>query len=347
MAKEVKRTRLQSIKEGRYKHNKFLYFAQNLSIYFSSKFLPSSSPLKRWHRLSNEDKRRILKRVNYYNKLDEAVAIPEEERTVLKNFKRPKKKNKGQKRRGGSITTYFFDTFRITKFFPKHLHIASRFGDVTEVPPVPALVKSRPIHEDHRNSVILKLNQIRHFLFIDDPIPFEDKEDMLVGRAVVKLEKRRKFFEMYFDHPLCNIGNTGVGTGVPAHWNIGRLTIPEHLKYKFVLCIEGVDVATNLKWVMSSNSIAVMPEPEFETWFMEGKLIPDYHYIKIEKDYSDLEKKLQYYMAHPEEAKAIIAHAHEYIEQFKNKKHEELISVMVMERYFEKTGQINPSINYK
>ncbi len=268
---------------------------------------------------------------------------------MLKDFRRPRKKikKKGQKRRGGSVTTYFFDAFRVARFFKKHLYIASRFGDVTDVPPIPALVKSRPIHGDNRNSVVLKLNHIRHFLFIDDPVPFEEKEDMLVGRAVVHTEKRRKFFEMYFGHPLCNIGNTGVGKKVPTEWNIGRLTIPEHLKYKFVLCIEGVDVATNLKWVMSSNSIAVMPEPEFETWFMEGKLIPNYHYIKIAKDYSDLEERLQYYTEHPDEAQAIIEHAHEYIEQFKNSKHEELIGAMVLEQYFEKTGQLDYTIKYE
>ena len=53
------------------------------------------------------------------------------------------------------------------------------------------------------------------------------------------------------------------------------------------MCVEGVDVATNLKWVMSSNSIAVMPKPEIESWFMEKTLIPDFHYIEIKKDYSE------------------------------------------------------------
>ena len=69
------------------------------------------------------------------------------------------------------------------------------------------------------------------------------------------------------------------------------------------MALEGNDVASNLKWVMSSNSIAVMPRPTCETWFMEGKLIPNYHYIEIKPDYSDLPEKLQYYIDHPEEAK--------------------------------------------
>ncbi len=118
------------------------------------------------------------------------------------------------------------------------------------------------------------------------------------------------------------------------------MTIKEQLEYKFILAIEGYDVASNLKWVMSSNSIAVMPRPTCETWFMEGTLIPNYHYIEIKPDFSDLEERLQYYMAHTDEAQAIIEHAHEYIEQFKNKKREQLISLLVLEKYFKMTEQL-------
>ena len=62
------------------------------------------------------------------------------------------------------------------------------------------------------------------------------------------------------------------------------------------MALEGIDVASNLKWVMSSNSIAVMPRPTCETWFMEGTLIPDYHYIEIKPDFSDLEERLNQYI---------------------------------------------------
>ena len=67
--------------------------------------------------------------------------------------------------------------------------------------------------------------------------------------------------------------------------------------------MEGNDVASNLKWVMSSNSIAVMPKPKYETWFMEGLLIPDQHYILIKDDYSDLETRLKFFLDHPQKAK--------------------------------------------
>ena len=91
---------------------------------------------------------------------------------------------------------------------------------------------------------------------------------------------------------------------------------------------------------MSSNSIAVMPKPTCETWFMEGRLIPDYHYIQIKEDYSDLIEKISYYENHPQEAKAIVEHAHEWVSQFRDEKKEDLISLMVLEKYFRLSGQM-------
>jgi hypothetical protein len=113
----------------------------------------------------------------------------------------------------------------------------------------------------------------------------------------------------------------------------------DHLYYRYIMSLEGNDVASNLKWVMSSNSVAVMPRPTCETWYMEARLIPNYHYVEIASDYHDLIDRINYYEAHPEEAKAIIQHAHEWVAQFQNKKREDLISLMVLDKYFQKTGQ--------
>ena len=57
-------------------------------------------------------------------------------------------------------------------------------------------------------------------------------------------------------------------------------------------------------------------------------------YIEVKPDFSDLEEKMDYYTAHPDEAQAIINHAHEYVEQFKDKQREDIISLMVLDKYF-------------
>ena len=78
------------------------------------------------------------------------------------------------------------------------------------------------------------------------------------------------------------------------------------------------DTATSIKWVMSSNSICVMPKPKYETWFMEGKLEAGVHYIEVNDNFSNAEEKINYYSMHTEEALQIIKNANAYVDQFKD-----------------------------
>jgi hypothetical protein len=92
----------------------------------------------------------------------------------------------------------------------------------------------------------------------------------MIGRAAVHQEHRKRFYEKYFNNPLCDLGQ--VNKNGNQEWIKPKISIGEHLKSKFILSLEGNDVATNLKWIMSSNSIAVSPPLKMETWYMEGTL---------------------------------------------------------------------------
>ena len=70
---------------------------------------------------------------------------------------------------------------------------------------------------------------------------------------------------------------------------------------------------------------------------MEGLLIPDFHYILIKDDYSDLESKLRYYIENPKKALDIIKNANAHVAQFKDAMTEDIISLVVLKKYFEKT----------
>jgi hypothetical protein len=310
----------------KHKNNKFLYYIVNFGrqIFSSKYFLPGID--KKMAALKKYDTDYIRKRINYYNKLEENISLSDYVQR-LENFKM-RKKNK----------TYFFDTYEYSRYFNPDLRMDFKFGDVTFVPEEPAIVKSRPIKSDNSNSVILNLDKVRHFTFLNDKRDFLQKKDMLVSRNEVNQAHRIKFLEMYINHPLCNIGKVNNDDKYP-HLVKGRLTFEEQLENKFILCLEGNDVASNLKWVMSSHSLAVMPLPKYETWFMEGTLIPDYHYMLIKDDYSDLEERMKYYMSHPKEALEIIKNANQYIEQFRIRQREDLLSLLVLEKYFYKTNQ--------
>lgn len=199
-------------------------------------------------------------------------------------------------------------------------------------------VKSRPVSNDTpTRSVLMCLDSFRHFDFITDTIPYRDKRSIAVFRAVVRNQPWcTAFLKLYHNHPLCDAGQVNDDAYVTNRDFIkDYMSVNDQLDYKFIVTIEGNDVATSLKWVMSSNSIAVMPAPRIESWFMEGSLRGDYHYIEVRPDYTDLPEKIQYYIDHPDEAEAIIRHAYEYVDQFRNKRRELLLGRMVAERYFE------------
>lgn len=283
---------------------------------------------KKLKTLKKFDQNYVFDRVNYYNKLKTGKALSDAP-MALKDFKVRDQKS-----------AYFFDTHQYTRFFSKNMKCNFLFGDITYIPNFPSLLKSRPIEGDNSNSVLLNLNKIRHFNFIQDVRDFSEKKNKLVWRGHVYDRKpsRIKFLEKYANHPLCNVGYTN-DWKKNTDWAKGKMTIEEQLEYKFILCIEGIDVASNLKWVMSSNSLPVMPKPRFETWFMEGTLIPGVHYVQIKNDFSDLEAQMNYYISNPSEALKIIQNGHDFVDQFKNREREDLISLMVLDKYFQKTNK--------
>lgn len=240
---------------------------------------------------------------------------------------------------------YALDTLRYARWFPGMMKLQLLPGDITFVPSSPCIVKSRPIAPPDNplavaNSVLLKLDRVRHFIFVKDKIPFRHKLDKALFRGKVGgKEARRQLMMRFLGNPKVNVGDVSRKPEIP-EWYRPKMTIGEQLRYKFILAIEGNDVASNLKWIMSSNSVAVMPRPTYETWFMEGTLIPGYHYIEIKPDYSDLEEKINYYTRHPEEAEAIIKNANRYVDSFRNKATERAISLLVLRKYFESTGQL-------
>ncbi|WP_020531648.1 glycosyl transferase family 90 [Flexithrix dorotheae] len=305
----------------------FLYYTKS----FGFNALPVFFFKWNYHRLINYgrecDQQELQYRLNYYFKQNKNFEIPEAAQAI-KNFKKT------------NSTTYFLDLKEFLHYFTADTRFAYQFGDETHINPYPTLFKARPITGDNANSVLFKLNKRRHFKWVNDPYSYGEKKDILVWRGGAYHELRRSFVEKFWNHPLCNVGQTNKPKeNVP--WQKDFLSIKAQLQYKFIFCPEGNDVATNLKWVMSSNSLCLMPKPKFETWFMEGTLKPNEHYVEIKNDYSDLEDKIIYYSRHHEEANRIIKNANNYTNRFKNKNMEDLLCLKVLEKYAFQSGQIN------
>lgn len=237
---------------------------------------------------------------------------------------------------------YIHDSEEVRRYFAPDLRWRLVPGDNVAVFDVPSITKSRPVGAGSANDVLLKLNKVRHFIFLKDRKRWEDKKPMAIFRGRVANKKERKeFVRMYAGHELVDAGCVDRPSDLPERCYVDKISLYAHFDYKFIVCLEGNDVASNLKWVMNSNSIAVMPRPRNETWFMEGRLEPGVHYVEIRDDYTDLEDRLRYYMSHPEEAQMILDNAHRWTAQFKDKKTERLVSLGVMQNYLVNTGQLD------
>ena len=239
--------------------------------------------------------------------------------------------------------TYYLDAMAYARYFNPQLKWKLLHGDITYVPELPTILKSRPLGDNTQNSVLLNLDKVRHFLFVNDQKPWREKKHIAIFRGDLGiLKENRNIFMRQFANGQSKLVDAASTNRWEKHpeWQQEKLTIGEHLDYQFIMSLEGNDVASNLKWVMSSNSIAVTPKLTCETWFMEGTLKANYHYIEVKDDFSDLEERLTYYIEHPEEAEAIIQHAHEYVAQFQDQVRERLISLLVLQKYFDITNKL-------
>lgn len=119
----------------------------------------------------------------------------------------------------------------------------------------------------------------------------------------------------------------------------GYVSISFFLKHKYLISVEGNDKDSGLQWKLNSNSLVMMPKPKFVTWLMETRLVPDYHYVLLQDDFSNLEEKINYYEKNRGEAQKIIKQANEYMAQFQDRKYEEALEEEVVNRYFQITKQ--------
>lgn len=269
----------------------------------------------------------LARRLNYYNKLTHA-RLPDGLASTVASI--PMRSSR-----------YYYDLKEHARYFPRRFRLDHLFGDITLVPTVPAIVKSRPIGGANENSVLMKLDKFRHFRLHHDPVAFGDKLPKAVWRGGGNNAKRIELVNRFHDSPLCDIGLTSYDASDKRSKPF--LTPVEQMGFRYIVSVEGVDVATNLKWVMASNSLCMMPAPVYETWFMEGLLEPGVHYVQLRPDCADLEDKIRYYEDNRNEAEAIVRQANAHVAQFVDERRERLLSLLVLAKYFAVTGQYTPA----
>ena len=276
--------------------------------------------------LSELDRIRLMKRVNYYLRGNDQFQLPDDA-PPFKLFE------------AGS-SSYRCDLSNILKFFPGKSQILYRFGDSTEPVTIPTLVKARQISKDSDKSVLMRFDSYRHYVWYSDSLPFNDKIDKVVWRGGLNAKPQRiSLIKSWQGHHLCDLEVVS-GDLTPKIKQKLYLSPQQQLNYKFILSIEGNDVATNLKWILASNSLCVMPRPTKESWFMEGLLRPWEHFVPVLPDFSDLGDIIQTCLREPLLCKQIIRNANSWCKDFMDLRLETAIGVEVMKKYFMLSGQL-------
>ncbi|MEP6564219.1 MAG: glycosyl transferase family 90 [Mesorhizobium sp.] len=304
---------------------KVFYYARNVVRDVAPQALFRSRLAGRLRQASLSDGS-VRERLDYYNKLQHAF-VPSPDAVPIRRLPfRP--------------SMYYYDLKEFARYFDPGLLIDLEFGDVIEVPKVPSIVKDRPIQDDNSNAVLMKLDKFRHFNMPADTMRFADKRPTVVWRGDLNNPIRTLFLEAVRDLPFCDVGSPKPTAA--AEYRKPYLSIEQQRHYRYIVSLEGNDVATNLKWIMSSNSLCLMPPPTYETWFAEEQILANVHYVPLAPDFADLAEKMRYFEQHPAEAERIIAAANAYCRKFCNEQAEQAISLLVLYKYFVLSGQVEP-----
>lgn len=208
------------------------------------------------------------------------------------------------------------------KDLQRYLNISNRHfwcvcGDQAYTGPnFPLLVKIRDTHNPKSKGIIANLNSSRHWdmchTAAKQDVPWEKKKNTLVWRGTttsidvinpLSPYNRVDFVKDYFYK--YNVGFNVISNDSFKKYVKNSLSVGDFLKHKFIAVIDGNDKSSSLNWVLSSGSVPIMPKPRYHSWLCEPWLEPGVHYVEVERDFSDLDKKIGWCLANDEECQKI------------------------------------------
>lgn len=308
--------------------------------------------------LGNVNKKIIISRKNHLL-FDDTILLNEEnqsnpdmEKQLKKYYDKYVRVNKYFNQKYINVLCYYRDLYNYLNNYKKETNSNSieyvfLFGDSTKHKDIPCLIKAKTISNTSDDySVLLNLNSDRHIGMLKTianlDIPFHDKKNIVLWRGtdtaynnndarnkvILKYQNSgNKNFDIKFTKIIYNrdLGNYKIAE---------KMSIGDMLQYKFLLSLEGNDVATNLKWILLSNSVALMPKPTKCSWFMEDMLIPFTHYVPLNEDCSNLEEMYKWCMNNLDKCNKISQNASNYVKKFLDEDNEKYITTEVLKGYF-------------
>lgn len=221
-----------------------------------------------------------------------------------------------------------------------------RIGDHNQKATTKGIIAKTRIVSD-RSVTLLNVTPYRHWGNVNkvknSDIPYNQKKNMIVWRGATTGSKkitatRYDFVSKYFDdNQIMNVGFSLIVQNMESYSDLlkDRMTLEEQLQYKFLVSLEGNDVASGLKWMLYSNSVVMMVKPAICSWAMEDQLEPFVHYLPLKDDFSNLEEIYQWAISNEDACIAIANNATKFIEKFLDLRRGILIECEVMRRYLD------------
>lgn len=92
------------------------------------------------------------------------------------------------------------------------------------------------------------------------------------------------------------------------------LSMSDHCKYQYLIHTEGTTYSGRLKYLLACNSVTIIHKMEWQQHFhhLLQPSGPDQNYVQVERDWSDLEEKINHLNANPDLREKVAANSKKF-----------------------------------
>ncbi|MAE87358.1 MAG: hypothetical protein CMB80_31785, partial [Flammeovirgaceae bacterium] len=210
------------------------------------------------------------------------------------------------------------------------------YGEHRSTEIFPVIRKARKITDKY--GILYDLRSLRYnspcYTVMKNDIDWSEKNNDVIWRGATTGEQlvRETFVQNY--HTKYNVGfSTSKQKPHLADLVKERISIADQLKSKFIVSLQGNDLASNIRWVLYSNSVPIMPKPKWTSWTMETKLEPNVHYLELNDDLSNLDELLAWASKNDKECQQIALNGKSYAAQFLDRDYDTRLRLRLLEEY--------------
>lgn len=217
------------------------------------------------------------------------------------------------------------------------------YGETGETGRIPMIRKSR--RGNDTTSIIYNFRTLRLTTPSYDArradIPWNKKDNNVIWRgATTGQEQRVNLVTSYYNKYDVGFSSIKQKPEMSA-FKKKSVTIQDQLKFKFIISLEGNDVASNLRWILASNSVPIMKKPNWQSWIMEYRLQPNVHYLELNDDMSNLEEVLSWAATNDNLCEEIGQNGKNYMSQFLNEENDLPVQKSLLEEFSKRVSFSN------